>query len=152
MQLSANTQEILKNRAGKKIVFTNGCFDLLHRGHLSYLADARALGDVLILGLNSDASVKRLKGESRPISNEDDRKFFLESLKSITAVEIFEEDTPLKLIEAITPDVLVKGGDYSIDGIVGKDHVLANGGEVLTIPFIDGYSSTKLIEKIQNLK
>jgi rfaE bifunctional protein nucleotidyltransferase chain/domain len=149
MQLSQQTQELLKNREGKKIVFTNGCFDILHRGHLTYLADAAKLGDALILGLNSDASVKRLKGEDRPINDEEDRKFFLEALKSVAVVEIFEEDTPLKLIEAVTPDLLVKGGDYDLSTIVGREHVEKNGGKVLTIPFVDGYSSTKMIERIK---
>ena len=148
INLSKSTKDILNKREGKKIVFTNGCFDLLHRGHLSYLADAAALGDYLIVGLNSDESVSGLKGPSRPISNQEDRKFFLESLKSVASVEVFYDETPLALIESISPDVLVKGGDYQIDNIVGKDHVFSKGGEVLTIPFIDGYSSTKLIEKI----
>lgn len=149
MQLSQATQELLNNREGKKIVFTNGCFDILHRGHLTYLADAAKLGDALVLGLNSDASVKRLKGEGRPINDEEDRKYFLESLKSVAVVEIFDQDTPKELIEAITPDILVKGGDYELSNIVGREHVEKHGGKVLTIPFVDGYSSTRMIERIK---
>lgn len=150
MQLTQKTKDLLANRAGKTIVFTNGCFDILHRGHLTYLADAAKLGDALVIGLNSDASVKRLKGESRPINDMEDRKLFLEALKSVATVEVFEEDTPIELIKAVTPDILVKGGDYDISTIVGREHVEANGGKVLTIPFVDGYSSTKMIERIKN--
>lgn len=150
MQLSKLTRDLLSKRSGKKIVFTNGCFDILHRGHLKYLSDAAALGDVLIVGLNSDSSVGRLKGENRPINDQCDRKFFLESLKSVTAVEVFEQDTPIELIEKITPDILVKGGDYDLNKIVGREHVERFGGKVLTIPFVEGYSSTKMIERIKN--
>lgn len=150
MQLTEKTQKLLANRAGKTIVFTNGCFDILHRGHLTYLADAAKLGDALIIGLNSDDSVKRLKGESRPINDMEDRKFFLEALKSVACVEVFEEDTPIELIKAVTPDILVKGGDYDISKIVGREHVESHGGKVLTIPFVDGYSSTKMIERIKS--
>ena len=150
MQLSKLTRDLLSKRSGKKIVFTNGCFDILHRGHLKYLSDAAALGDVLIVGLNSDSSVGRLKGENRPINDQCDRKFFLESLKSVTAVEVFEQDTPIELIEKITPDILVKGGDYDLNKIVGREYVERFGGKVLTIPFVEGYSSTKMIERIKN--
>lgn len=132
----------------QKVVFTNGCFDVLHRGHVTYLAQARDLGDCLVVGLNTDASVKRLKGESRPINNENDRAFVLAALSSIDYIVLFEEDTPKNLIEQIKPDILVKGGDYQIDNIVGADFVLKNGGQVLTIPFVDGYSSTKIIQAL----
>lgn len=148
--LSSNSSDFLKKNEGKKIVFTNGCFDILHRGHISYLNEARKLGDVLFLGLNSDASVKRLKGESRPINNQEDRKFILENLRSIDCVEIFDEDTPLDLIKAISPSILVKGGDWRPEQIVGSEFVLSNGGSVLSLKFIDGHSTTSVIEKIQS--
>jgi D-beta-D-heptose 7-phosphate kinase/D-beta-D-heptose 1-phosphate adenosyltransferase len=127
------------------VVFTNGCFDVLHRGHVTYLAAARDLGDCLVVGLNSDASVRRLKGESRPINNENDRALVLAALSFIDYIILFEEDTPKNLIEQVRPDILVKGGDYKIEDIVGADFVQKNGGKVLTIPFVDGYSSTKII-------
>ncbi|MGI4991325.1 D-glycero-beta-D-manno-heptose 1-phosphate adenylyltransferase [Halobacteriovorax sp. GFR7] len=143
-------KEYVENHfSGKKIVFTNGCFDILHRGHLMYLNEAKKLGDILIIGLNSDSSVKRLKGEDRPVNSEDDRQFMLENLKSVDKVFIFEEDTPYDLINAVLPSVLVKGGDWAIDQIVGHDIVTANGGQVLSLNFEDGYSTTNLIEKIQ---
>ena len=132
------------------MVFTNGCFDILHRGHLTYLNEAKAQGDILILGLNSDQSIKRLKGEDRPINNQADRKFMLENLRCIDHVEIFEEDTPYNLIKRVMPDVLVKGGDWKPEQIVGSDIVLGNGGEVRSLLFIDGHSTTSIIEKIQN--
>lgn len=135
-------------REGKKVVFTNGCFDILHRGHVSYLNEAKAQGDILVLGLNSDASVKRLKGESRPVNSEEDRKFILENLKCIDFVFIFDEDTPYELIKLLNPDVLVKGGDWKVDQIVGSDFVLKNGGEVKSLNFINGFSTTGTIEKI----
>ena len=127
------------------VVFTNGCFDVLHRGHVTYLAEARDLGNCLVVGLNSDASVKRLKGENRPINNENDRALLLAALSFVDYIIIFEEDTPKNLIEQVKPDILVKGGDYKIEDIVGADFVLKNGGEVLTIDFVDGYSSSKII-------
>lgn len=133
----------------QKIVFTNGCFDILHKGHVDYLNKAKQLGDVLILGLNSDKSVKNLKGESRPIVAEDERAFILENLKSVNSVVLFDEETPKNLIEFISPDVLVKGGDYTIDTIVGADFVLNNGGEVKTIQFVDGCSTSSIIDKIK---
>ncbi|MFG1482277.1 D-glycero-beta-D-manno-heptose 1-phosphate adenylyltransferase [Halobacteriovorax sp. RZ-2] len=143
-------QEYVENHfSGKKIVFTNGCFDILHRGHLMYLNEAKKLGDILIIGLNSDSSVKRLKGEDRPVNSEGDRQFMLENLKSVDKVFIFEEDTPYDLINAVLPSILVKGGDWAIDQIVGHDIVTANGGQVLSLNFEDGYSTTNLIEKIQ---
>lgn len=130
-----------------KIVFTNGCFDILHRGHIEYLEESKSLGDYLIVGINSDSSVKKLKGESRPINNEDDRKFMLEALMCVDEVIIFEEDTPLELIKEIRPDVLTKGGDYSDPRkIVGYD--IANATYIL--PYKDGYSTTNMIERIHN--
>ncbi|HZV12943.1 MAG TPA: D-glycero-beta-D-manno-heptose 1-phosphate adenylyltransferase [Candidatus Kapabacteria bacterium] len=137
-------------RAGrKKIVFTNGVFDIIHRGHVQYLMDARALGDVLVVGLNCDSSVKRLKGETRPVISESDRAFVLSNLKPVDYVVIFEEDTPLKLISEILPDVLVKGGDWAVENIVGGDVVRARGGIVKNISFVDSYSTTGIIERIE---
>ena len=133
---------------GKRIVFTNGCFDLLHAGHVKYLQKARNLGDLLILGLNSDASVRRLKGENRPLIDEEERAHLLAALNCIDFVTIFNEDTPLELITALKPDILVKGGDYTPEGVVGKDVVEAYGGRVELITFLDGKSTTGIIEKI----
>lgn len=135
----------------QKIVFTNGCFDLLHPGHIEYLQKAKALGDVLFIGLNSDPSVKNIKGEKRPINNIHDRVTMLSALESVDFVVVFDEDTPLKLIQQVLPDFLIKGGDYSVKTIVGAEFVLDYGGVVDTIPFKDGYSSTKLINKIKAL-
>jgi rfaE bifunctional protein nucleotidyltransferase chain/domain len=135
----------------KKVVFTNGCFDILHHGHLDLLARAASLGNVLIVGLNTDSSVQRLKGPSRPITHEQDRLFQVASLLCTDAVCLFDEDTPEELIKLIKPDVLVKGGDYTIDKIVGADFVQQNGGEVHIIPFVEGYSTTGLIERISRL-
>jgi rfaE bifunctional protein nucleotidyltransferase chain/domain len=132
----------------EKIVFTNGCFDLLHSGHLQYLAQAKNLGTKLIIGLNSDASTKRLKGEHRPINDEKSRSLMLASLVFIDAIIIFEEDTPLELIQKIQPDVLVKGGDYAIEQIVGAAEVQAKGGFVTTLSFLEGYSTTSIETKI----
>lgn len=132
-----------------KIVFTNGCFDILHYGHIHYLAEAKTLGDQLIIGLNSAASVQRLKGVHRPINDEKTRQFLLASLLFVDAVVVFEQDTPLELIELIVPNVLVKGGDYQPEEIVGADIVWANDGEVKCLPFIKGYSTTKIEEKIK---
>ena len=146
--------EYIKNIAekakkeNKKIVFTNGCFDIIHSGHCFYLTEAKKLGDILIVGLNTDASVKRLKGETRPINNEDDRAMVLSCLKPVDYVVLFDEDTPFNLIRNIIPNVLVKGGDYTIENIVGADIVLENGGEVKVIPFVEGKSTSKIIEKI----
>lgn len=131
----------------KKIVFTNGCFDLLHIGHVTYLEEARKLGDVLIVGINTDASVKKLKGPTRPIQNENDRSRILAALKAVDHTILFDEETPLNLIKAIKPDVLVKGGDWKIEQIVGSDFVLRNGGQVLSLNFVDGKSTTAIIEK-----
>jgi len=132
-----------------KIVFTNGCFDLIHQGHIDYLAKARSLGDKMIIGLNSDSSVKELKGESRPLKDELSRSLILASLFFVDAVILFSENTPFELINRIKPDILVKGADYDVSEIVGADVVLKNGGEVKTIPFLEGYSTTKIIEKIK---
>ena len=136
---------------GDRIVFTNGCFDILHPGHVDCLVKARQQGDRLIAGLNTDASVQRLKGSSRPIQAEQARALVLAGLRAVDLVVFFEEDTPLKLIQAILPDVLVKGGDYEIDEIVGAKEVIENGGTVATIPFLEGYSSSNIIEKIQRI-
>lgn len=133
---------------GNKIIFTNGCFDILHSGHVFYLQKAKQQGDILILGLNSDASVRRLKGEKRPINSEMDRAIVISELKSIDYVVIFEEDTPLEIISLIVPDILVKGGDYKKEDVVGKDIVESNGGQVVIIPFVDGKSTTNIINKI----
>ena len=133
-----------------KIVFTNGCFDILHLGHLDYLGKASELGHKLIVGLNNDASVKRLKGASRPINNEQARAMMLVKLAIVDAVVLFEEDTPYELIQRIVPNVLVKGSDYRVEEIVGHDIVLGNGGSVIPIDLLEGYSTTSIIEKMQN--
>jgi len=133
----------------KKIVFTNGCFDLLHVGHIRYLAQAKRLGDFLIIGLNSDSSVKELKGENRPINSFEDRATLLSAIESVDVVIMFEEQTPENLIKDIVPDILVKGGDYNIEDIVGYQTVMQNGGQVKTLSFYDGYSSTNYINKIK---
>ena len=143
----SNLREGLKN---KRVVFTNGCFDILHVGHIRYLEEASKLGDVLIVGLNSDESVRRLKGPDRPINNEHDRADVLCALRSVGYVVVFSEDTPYELISSIMPDVLVKGGDYSIEQIVGRDIVENNGGEVVVLPFVEGKSTTNIITKIRN--
>lgn len=132
-------------RAGKKIVFTNGCFDILHRGHATYLREARRLGDCLVIGLNTDASVKRLKGEHRPINHEDDRAYLLESLQAVDYVVKFGEDTPHELLSQIRPDVLVKGGDYQLEQVVGREFA----AEVVLINFVEGYSTTRTIQQMQ---
>lgn len=134
----------------KKIVFTNGCFDLLHLGHIDYLSQAAALGNKLIIGLNTDASVSRIKGPSRPITDQQSRAALIAALFFVDAVVLFDEPTPADLIAAIKPDILVKGADYTIDQIVGADIVLASGGEVKTIPLIDGYSTTAIEKKIRS--
>lgn len=134
---------------GKKIAFTNGCFDLLHLGHVDYLEKARALGDKLILGLNSDSSVSRFKGQNRPIQNQNSRARVLAALQFVDLVVFFNEDTPLNLITEIQPDILVKGSDYLAENIVGADVVKRNGGVVKTIDFIPGYSTSKIVEKIK---
>ncbi len=133
---------------GEKVVFTNGCFDLVHRGHVEYLAKAAEKGSRLILGLNSDSSVQRLKGPSRPIVDEDSRAVLLAAFEFIDVVVLFEEDTPYELIKAVQPDVLVKGADYNPEDIVGYDVVTERGGAVETITFVEGFSTTNIIEKI----
>lgn len=150
MTFSPELMAFLEKNKGKKIVFTNGCFDILHRGHVTYLNQAKSLGDLLVMGVNSDASVKRLKGPERPINQEQDRKFVLENLKAVDFVEIFTDDTPLELIKTIRPSVLVKGGDWTIDKIVGGKEVISWGGEVFSLSFVDGYSTTGIIQKIQH--
>jgi rfaE bifunctional protein nucleotidyltransferase chain/domain len=136
-------------KEGKKVVFTNGVFDLLHICHVTYLAKAAELGDKLIIGLNTDSSVKRIKGESRPINDQSSRAALLASLFFVDGVVLFDEDTPLNLISYLLPNILVKGADYSIENIVGAKEVIANGGEVKTITFVEGYSSTSIIKKIK---
>lgn len=148
MNLSPETIEFLKKAEGKKIVFTNGCFDILHKGHISYLNQAKALGDFLIIGLNSDRSVSELKGPTRPINKENDRKFVMQNLKAVDCVEIFDQETPLELIKLIKPSILVKGGDWPVEKIVGAKEVIANGGKVMSLPFVDGFSTTNIVNKI----
>ena len=133
----------------EKIIFTNGCFDLLHLGHVDYLAKARDLGGRLVVGLNSDVSIKRLKGLSRPINNEQSRAALLAGMTYVDAVVLFDEETPINLISEVMPAVLVKGGDYKIKEIVGHEMVLNNGGEVCAIDFVEGYSGSELIKKIK---
>ncbi len=134
---------------GKSVVFTNGVFDILHPGHLRYLQQARALGDALIIGLNSDASVRRNKGPERPINPEAERAELLEALECVDAVVVFDEDTPAEIIAAVQPDILVKGADWAADAIVGRDTVEARGGHVVRIPVEQGYSTTAIIERIR---
>ena len=135
----------------QKIVFTNGCFDVLHFGHVHYLLETKKLGDILVIGLNSDDSVRRLKGPSRPINSEKERAFVLAALACVDYVTLFEEDTPEELIKVVKPDVLVKGGDYAPDQIVGADFVRQNGGTVTTIPFVEGFSSSQIIEQLKTI-
>lgn len=134
---------------GKKVVFTNGVFDLLHIGHITYMAKAAELGDKLVIGLNSDSSVKRIKGEDRPVNDQNSRAALLAALFFVDAIVVFEEDTPINVITTLMPNILVKGADYSIENIVGAKEVMANGGEVKTIDFVEGYSSTSIIKKIR---
>ena len=129
----------------QKIVFTNGCFDILHRGHIEYLSQAKDQGDILVIGLNTDSSVKGLKGEGRPVQDEMSRALVLASLRIVDAVTLFDEDTPYELIKSVQPDILVKGGDYTPESIVGADIVKANGGEVVVIPLVEGYSTTGIL-------
>lgn len=141
-------QRLLWKQQHKKVVFTNGVFDILHRGHVEYLLKAKSMGDILIVGMNSDESVKRIKGDLRPIVREDDRAFILSQLGCVDGVSLFDEDTPLNLISAIVPDILVKGADYSIDAIVGKDVVEQAGGRVQTIEFVPDRSTSNIVETI----
>ena len=136
---------------GKTVAFTNGCFDILHQGHIASLSDAAREADYLVVGVNSDASTRRLKGDSRPVNGQDSRALMLASLLMVDAVILFDEDTPLELIKAVQPDVLVKGGDYTIDQIVGAKEVIAAGGSVVINPIMPGFSTTGLIEKIHKL-
>lgn len=138
-------------KQGKRIAFTNGCFDILHYGHIKYLEDAKAKADILVVALNSDASIKRIKGCLRPINTQADRARVLGALSAIDYVTIFNEETPLKLIQLVKPDILIKGGDWQMRKIVGADFVRTYGGKALTIPYIKGYSTTKLIEKIKKI-
>lgn len=142
---------LAKVRRKKKIVFTNGCFDILHAGHADYLNKAKSLGDILVVGINSDASVRRIKGEKRPILPQQMRAYLLDNLKPVDYVVIFEEDTPLELIKAIKPDVLVKGADWDLDRIVGADFVLSYGGRVERIAFSFDISTSKVVERILGL-
>ncbi|MBP5190140.1 MAG: D-glycero-beta-D-manno-heptose 1-phosphate adenylyltransferase [Bacteroidales bacterium] len=135
------------NASDKTVVFTNGCFDLVHQGHVDYLSRARDLGDLLVVGLNSDASVRRLKGSGRPISNQTSRARVLAAFAFVDYVVVFEEDTPIKLIEAIKPDILVKGGDYNRDNVVGADFVESYGGRLELIALVPGESTTNLVER-----
>lgn len=135
---------------GKTIAFTNGVFDILHQGHIFSLSQAAKEADILIIGLNADASVKRLKGESRPVNNQESRALLLASLQIVDAVVLFEEDTPLQLISSILPDILIKGGDYTVEQIAGAKEVIANGGRVLINPILEGFSTTGIIEQIRN--
>jgi rfaE bifunctional protein nucleotidyltransferase chain/domain len=139
-------------KADQKVVFTNGCFDILHYGHVHYLAQARAQGDKLVVGLNSKASVSRLKGPNRPINDDETRQYLLASLQFVDAVVVFDEDTPRNLISLIEPDILVKGGDYTIETIVGAEIVLNNGGEVKCLDFVQGYSTTSIEEKLSGME
>lgn len=145
----ARTKLQLWRAANARVVFTNGVFDLLHRGHAEYLEEARALGDRLVVGVNSDASVRRLKGPSRPIVGEDDRVALVAALACVDLAVLFGDDTPLRLIEAVQPDVLVKGGDYAVPDIVGRDVVEARGGRVTTIALRPGLSTSELVKRIR---
>jgi rfaE bifunctional protein nucleotidyltransferase chain/domain len=142
--------ELKKSWADKKVVFTNGCFDVLHLGHVQYLLQARELGDCLVVGLNSDQSVKRLKGENRPINPEHARATLLAALQFVDYVILFDQDTPQQLITKIIPNILVKGSDYAVENIVGADIVMAHGGKVCTIDFVEGFSSSNIINQINN--
>lgn len=154
MQTKVKTVEELRpllailRAAGKKIVFTNGCFDLIHTGHTRYLAIARSFGDILVVAVNSDASVSTIKGEKRPINSQQERAEALAALESVDFVTIFSEPDPYKVISALQPDVLVKGGDWPIEKIIGRDVVEARGGKVVNVPFVEGQSTTGIIERI----
>jgi rfaE bifunctional protein nucleotidyltransferase chain/domain len=137
-------------REGKRVVFTNGCFDLLHPGHVRFLDQAKSLGDILIIAINSDRSVKKLKGPDRPILTENERAEVLAALSSVDYLTIFDELTPLHLISILLPDILVKGGDWSVDQIVGRNEVEAAGGQVISLPYSEGYSTSDLLERIWN--
>lgn len=140
------------SQQGKRIVFTNGCFDIIHAGHVEYLKQSKKLGDVLVIGLNSDDSVRRLKGESRPVNNQSDRAVVLSELKSVDYVCVFEEDTPLELIQTLKPHIITKGGDYTVSEVVGGEFVIANGGEVVIIELVPGKSTTAAIKRLISVK
>lgn len=150
------TQSALKGvldklrKQGKRIAFTNGCFDILHYGHIKYLQDAKAMSDILVLGLNSDASVKRIKGKERPVNKQADRLMVLAALSCVDYLTIFNQDTPLKLIKLLKPDLLLKGGDWKADKIIGGEFVKSYGGRVKTIPYLKGYSTTGLIARLKD--
>lgn len=143
-----NAEDLQRRGVTGDMVFTNGCFDILHPGHVDYLQRARAMGSCLVVGLNSDASVRRLKGPTRPINDQHSRAFVLAALACVDYVVIFEEDTPYELIKAVRPKVLVKGGDWSVDKIIGRDLVEQDGGKVFSIPLLGGYSTTAIVERI----
>ncbi len=145
-------KEIAKRfkKNGKKIVFTNGCFDLIHKGHIYLIKEAEKLGDILIIGLNSDLSVKKIKGEKRPILKEEDRSFIINNIKGVDYVVLFDEETPEKLIMEIEPDVLVKGGDYKEEEIVGAEFVKKRGGVVVVIPYLEGFSTSEIIKRVKD--
>ncbi|NWF93826.1 MAG: D-glycero-beta-D-manno-heptose 1-phosphate adenylyltransferase [Syntrophaceae bacterium] len=150
IQTREDLRRIVKDlkKEGRRIVFTNGCFDLLHLGHVRYLESAKSLGDVLVVGLNSDASVRSLKGPERPILPQEERAEILSSLGCVDYITIFDEKTPLELISSLQPDVLVKGGDWTKEAIVGREVVEGSGGEVILLPFVEGSSTSNLIQKI----
>ncbi len=148
--LDSISEKVNNWKSKNHVVFTNGCFDILHLGHLDYLFKASKLGDKLIVGVNTDKSIQRIKGENRPIQNESSRASILAALSCVDAVVLFQEDTPKQLIELIQPNTLVKGADYKIEDIVGSDFVIANGGSVETIPFLKGYSTSHIINSIKN--
>ena len=145
----AELLERYRRPRGQRLVFTNGCFDVLHRGHVEYLFAARALGDALVIGLNTDASVRRLKGEGRPLNRELDRAFVLAGLGCVDAVTLFGEDTPARLIGELLPDVLVKGGDYRPEQVVGREAVEEAGGRVVIVPLVQGLSTTAILERLR---
>jgi len=138
------------HRAGKKLVFTNGVFDILHVGHVRYLAQAKELGDALVVAINSDASVRELKGEGRPLVSQNDRAEVLSALSSVDYVTVFDDNSPRSLIAKLLPDVLVKGGDYALDQIHGREEVEAAGGRVISLPFVEGSSTSQIIERMKN--
>ncbi|MDP3791951.1 MAG: D-glycero-beta-D-manno-heptose 1-phosphate adenylyltransferase [Candidatus Omnitrophota bacterium] len=146
----ANLLKRLRSK-GRRVVFTNGCFDILHVGHVDYLSKAKSLGDILVVGLNSDSSVKKIKGKGRPINNARDRAKVLSALSCVDYISVFGESTPERLIRQLKPDTLVKGGDWKIEDIVGGEFVKSHGGKVKRIPFVRGYSTTSLIKKIENI-
>ncbi len=155
-QVILDRGELLRVRAelraaGRRLVFTNGCFDILHVGHVRYLAAARALGDALLVAVNSDASVRALKGAGRPVMNESERAEMLAALSAVDFVTVFDEDSPRRLIAEVLPDVLVKGGDYALDEIHGREEVEASGGRVLALPFVEGASTTDIIGRVKAL-